>query len=253
VAVTADDKPSIVFAHGLWADGSCFSKVIGELQAEGYEAISCQYGLEGLESDVATTIRALGRVTSPSLLVGHSYGGSVITVAGADDRVAGLVYLAALAPDVGETSHAPRSTFPSARVLSAVEVADGRMWMFPDGLECYAGDLSAQDKAVLWATQVAPAADLLDSEVRAAAWRARPTWYLVAMQDGAVQPDLQRFFATRMGATTYETDSSHMVMLSHPDVVVELIREAAGTLQGAPVVAASHAEGRHPGGGEHHR
>ena len=127
------------------------------------------------------------------------------------------------------------------------------MWMFPDGLECYAGDLSAQDKAVLWATQVAPAADLLDSEVRAAAWRARPTWYLVAMQDGAVQPDLQRFFATRMGATTYETDSSHMVMLSHPDVVVELIREAAGTLQGAPVVAASYAEGRHPGGGEHHR
>jgi pimeloyl-ACP methyl ester carboxylesterase len=105
----------------------------------------------------------------------------------------------------------------------------------------------------LWATQVAPAADLLDAEVRAAAWRAKPTWYLVATQDGAVQPDLQRFFATRMGATTYEIDSNHMVMLSHPDVVVDVIREAAGRLHGAPAVAASNAGGRHPGGGEHQR
>src|SRR6476619_2296875 len=125
VAVAADDKPSIVFAHGSWADGSCFSKVISELQAEGYEAISSGYGLESLDGDVAATIRALGRVTGPSVLVGHSYGGSVITVAGADDRVAALVFIAALAPEAGETSKTQLANFPTADVFSEVEVADG--------------------------------------------------------------------------------------------------------------------------------
>jgi pimeloyl-ACP methyl ester carboxylesterase len=231
VAVTADDKPSIVFAHGIWADGSCFGRVIGELQAEGYEAISSGYGLESLAGDVAATIRALGRVTSPSVLVGHSYGGSVITVAGADSRVAGLVYLAALAPDVGETSRTQLSNFPIADVFSDVEVVDGHIWMFPEGVDSFAGDLSAQDKAVLWATHRAPAADVLEAEVGTAAWRAKPSWYVVAKEDRCIQPDLQRFFAARMGATTYEVESSHMVMLSHPELVIDVIREAALALQ----------------------
>jgi pimeloyl-ACP methyl ester carboxylesterase len=234
VAVTADDKPSIVFAHGLWADGSCFARVIGELQAEGYEAICSGFGLESLDGDVAATIRALGRVTSPSVLVGHSYGGSVITVAGTDARVAGLVFIAALAPEVGETSKTQMSNYPSPDVCSDVEVADGRIWMFPEGVECFAGDLSAQDKAVLWATHRAPAAEVLEAEVRAAAWGTKPAWYVVASEDRCVQPDLQRFFAARMGATTYEVESSHMVMLSHPDVVIDVIREAAEALQGSP-------------------
>jgi pimeloyl-ACP methyl ester carboxylesterase len=116
LAVTADDKPSIVFAHGFWADGSCFGRVIGELQAEGYETISSGYGLETLDGDIAATIGALGRVTSPSILVGHSYGGSVITVAGSDARVAGLVFIAALAPEVGETSKTQLSNVPIADV-----------------------------------------------------------------------------------------------------------------------------------------
>jgi pimeloyl-ACP methyl ester carboxylesterase len=233
-AVTLDDKPSIVFAHGLWTDGSCFGGVIRELHAEGYEVISSQYGLEGLQSDVATTMRSLGRVTSPSILVGHSYGGSVITVAGGDDRVVGLVYLAALAPDAGETCHTQQSNFPPAEVLSDVEIVDGRVWMFPDGVESLAGGLTAQDKAVVWATQVAPSVDLLDAEVSDAAWKIKPAWYVIAGQDRTIQPDLQRFFAERMGATTYELDSGHMVMLSHPEVVVDVIREAATTLQGSP-------------------
>jgi pimeloyl-ACP methyl ester carboxylesterase len=241
VAVTADDKPSIVFAHGLWADGSCFGRVISELQAEGYEAISSGYGLESLDGDVAATIRALGRVTSPSVLVGHSYGGSVITVAGTDARVAGLVFIAALAPEVGETSQTQLSNFPVADVCSEVEVADGRIWMFPEGVECFAGDLSAQDKAVVWATHRAPAADVLEAEVRTAAWKTKPSWYLVANEDRCVQPDLQRFFAARMGATTYEVESSHMVMLSHPEFVIDVIRQAAQALQvslaGSGVVA----------------
>src|SRR5213595_3534361 len=97
-------KPSIVFCHGIWADGSCFNKVIPTLQAEGHQVIAAQYGLDSLASDVATVKRTLGRVSSPAILVGHSYGGSVITAAGTDDRVAGLVYIAALAPDAGETS-----------------------------------------------------------------------------------------------------------------------------------------------------
>ena len=100
------DKPSIVFAHGLWADGSCFSKVIGPLQAEGYECIASEHGLNSLESDIESVIRCIGRVSSPVILVGHSYGGTLITHAGMDDRVAGLVYLCALAPDEGESSQA---------------------------------------------------------------------------------------------------------------------------------------------------
>jgi pimeloyl-ACP methyl ester carboxylesterase len=235
--VRPDDKPSIVFAHGLWADGSCFSKVIGELQAEGYEAISSQYGLESLESDVAATIRALGRVTSPSVLVGHSYGGSVITVAGTDARVAGLVYIAALAPDVGETSQTQLSNFPIADICSDVEVEDGRIWMFPEGVECLAGDLSAQDKAVVWATHCAPAADLFDAEVGGAAWKTKPSWYIVASQDRTVEPDLQRFFAQRIAATTYEIESSHMVMLSHPELVIDVIRQAAQALENSPATS----------------
>ena len=105
-------KPSIVFAHGIWADGSCFNKLIPPLQAEGYEVISAQYGLDSNEADVAATRRTLSRVSSPAILVGHSYGGAVITAAGIDDRVAGLVYIAALAPDETETSQGEQDKFP---------------------------------------------------------------------------------------------------------------------------------------------
>ena len=108
-------KPSIVFAHGIWADGSCFSKVIPPLQAEGYEVIAAQYGLDSNVADVATTLRTLSRVSSPAILVGHSYGGSVITAAGTDDRVAGLVYICALAPDETETSQGQQDKFPATR------------------------------------------------------------------------------------------------------------------------------------------
>src|SRR6476659_187567 len=111
-------KPSVVFCHGLWADGSCFSKVIAPLQAEGYQTIAAQYGLDTPEGDVATVIRTLSRVDSPAILVGHSYGGSVITAAGTDERVVGLVYIAALAPDAGETSQTQQSKFPRADVFS---------------------------------------------------------------------------------------------------------------------------------------
>src|SRR5438552_6161108 len=158
-------KPSVVFCHGLWADGSCFSKLIAPLQAEGYECIAAQYGLNTTADDVATVRSTLGRVSSPAILVGHSYGGSVITVAGTDDHVAGLVYIAALAPDADETSQTQPSNFPKTDVFSYIEVADGRIWLLPEGIECFAGDLSEQEQKLVWATQTTPAPDLFNAKV----------------------------------------------------------------------------------------
>src|SRR5467141_4886404 len=135
-------KASIVFAHGLWADGSCYSKVIPALLADGHQVISAQNSLDTLEGDVAAVTRALGRVSSPAILVGHSYGGTVITAAGTDDRVGGLVYISALAPDEGETSQSQINGYPTTEVFSHIEIADGRIWMRPEGVACFAGDLS---------------------------------------------------------------------------------------------------------------
>src|SRR5690349_3256467 len=135
-------KPGIVFAHGLWADGSCYSKVIPALQAEGHQVISAQNSLYTLEGDVAAVTRALGRVSSPAILVGHSYGGTVITAAGTDDRVAGLVYISALAPDEDETSQSLQDQFPITDGFSHIEIADGRIWLPPTGIGCFAGRLS---------------------------------------------------------------------------------------------------------------
>jgi pimeloyl-ACP methyl ester carboxylesterase len=134
-------KPSIVFVHGIWADGSSFSELIPALQAEGHEVIAAQYGLDSLAGDVAAVKSALGRVSSPAILVGHSFGGTVITAAGVDSRVVGLVYIAALAPDADETSQSQQAKFPVTDVFSHVEVADGRVWMKPDGIATFAGDL----------------------------------------------------------------------------------------------------------------
>jgi pimeloyl-ACP methyl ester carboxylesterase len=226
-------KPSIVFAHGIWADGSSFSKVIPALQAEGYEVASSQHSLDTPEGDVATLLRTLGRVSSPAILVGHSYGGSVITAAGTDGRVAGLVYIAALAPDAGETSQSQLDQYPATDVFSHIQIADGRIWMLPSGVQYFAGDLSEQEQRLVWATHVAPAADLFSRNAEGTAWKSKPSWYIVASNDRSVQPDLERFCAKRMGATTYEVDSSHVIMLSHPGLVIDVIRTAANAVQGS--------------------
>jgi len=233
--VSAQAKPSIVFCHGIWADGSCFNKLIPALQAEGYETIAAQYGLNSNTDDVETVIRTLGRVSSPSILVGHSYGGSVITAAGTDDRVAGLVYICALAPDADETSQGQQDKFPVTDVFQYVEVADGRVWMLPEGVECFAGDLPAAEKGLVWATHYAPAADLFNHNAPGVAWRSKPTWYIVGNNDQTVHPDLERFAAERMGAETYAIDSSHVPMLSHPEFVLDVIRDAAKTIRGQAV------------------
>src|SRR5436190_19247544 len=144
-----ETKKSIVFCHGIWADGSCFSKVIPALQAEGHEVMAAQYGLDTLAGDVATVKRTLARVSSPAILVGHSYGGTVITAAGTDDRVAGLVYIAALVPDESETSQSQQNQFSRTDVFAYIEVADGRVWLRPDGLGCFGGDLSEQEQKLV--------------------------------------------------------------------------------------------------------
>ena len=223
-------KSSIVFAHGLWADGSCYSKVIPALQADGHQVVSAQNSLDTLEGDVAAVTRALGRVSSPAILVGHSYGGTVITAAGTDDRVAGLVYMSALAPDEDETSQSLQEQFPVTDVFSHIEIADGRIWLLPSGIGCFAGDLSEQEQQLVWATQGVPDADLFNQKLAGTAWRTKPSWYIVANNDRTVQPDLERFVAKRMGAHTYDVDSSHVPMLSHPDFVLDVIREAANSI-----------------------
>ena len=223
-------KPSIVFAHGLWADGSCYSKVIPALLADGHQVMSAQNSLDTLEGDVAAVTRALGRVSSPAILVGHSYGGTVITAAGTDDRVAGLVYIAALAPDENETSQSLQDQFPVTDVFSHIEIADGRIWLLPSGIGCFAGDLSEQEQGLVWATQGVPDVNLFGQKLGGTAWRMKPSWYIVANNDRTVHPDLERFAAKRMGAHTYDVDSSHVPMLSRPDVVLDVIRAAASSV-----------------------
>jgi pimeloyl-ACP methyl ester carboxylesterase len=227
INMSKQTKPSIVFCHGIWADGSCFNKVIPPLQAEGYEVMAAQYGLDTAEGDVATVKRTLGRVSNPAILVGHSYGGAVITAAGTDDRVAGLVYIAAVAPDAGETVQSQLNQFPVTDVFSRIEVADGRVWMLPKGVECFAGDLSEQEQKVVWATHFAPAADLFNQKVDGTAWKTKPSYYVLATKDRTVHPDLQRFVAKRMRATIHEVGSSHVPMLSNPKLVIDVIRAAA--------------------------
>jgi len=223
-------KPSIVFCHGIWADGSCWNKLTGPLQAEGYEVIAAQYGLDTNEADVAATIRTFNRVHSRILLVGHSYGGAVITAAGTDDRVAGLVYIAALAPDESETSQSLQEQFPVTDIFAHIEIADGRIWMLPSGTGYFAGDLPEQEQRLVWATQCVPAADLFNQKLDGTAWRTKPSWYIVANNDRTVQPDLERFVAKRMGAHTYDVDSSHVAMLAQPDFVLNVIRTAANSI-----------------------
>jgi pimeloyl-ACP methyl ester carboxylesterase len=229
--VSTQAKPSIVFCHGIWADGSCFSKVIPALQAEGHEVIAVQYGLDSFAEDVATVKRTLNRVGSPVLLVGHSYGGATITAAGVDERVAGLVYIAAVAPDVGETVQSQLDKYPTD-IFTRVEVADGRAWMLPNGVEYFAGDLPEEEQKLVWATHYAPVADLFQQQkLDRTPWKSKPSWFIVSKNDHTVHPDLQRFLSKRMGATVVETESSHVPMLSRPDVVLDVIRKAAAAVQ----------------------
>jgi pimeloyl-ACP methyl ester carboxylesterase len=231
----ANTTPSIVFAHGIWADGSCFRKVIPALQALGHQCIAAQYGLDTLAGDIAAVRAALGRVSSPAILVGHSYGGQVISAAGNDDRVLGLVYIAALAPNDGESSQQELDRYPASDVFAHISVSGGRIWLLPEGVGCFAGDLSDEEQKLVWATQYPPAATLFSEKIDRAAWKHKPSWYIVAKNDRTVRPELERFLSKRMDATTVELASSHVPMLSQPEIVIDVIREACVTSQATPI------------------
>ena len=239
-------KPSIVFAHGLWADGSCYSKVIDLLQADGFECIATQNQLNTVEDDAAAVRTSLSRATNrPVVLVGHSYGGTVITAAGADDRVGALVYICALAPDEGETSQAEQDKHPKTAVFDHIEVVDNRIFLKPSGPAEFCGDLPDAEQKLVYATQGAPLTDLFTQPVRGAAWKTKPTFYIVGTEDRTVHPDLERFVAKRMNAKITELKSSHVPMLSQPEAVCDVIRAAAseiveievGTSERSPVPA----------------
>ncbi|MER5598246.1 alpha/beta hydrolase [Streptomyces sp. NPDC002265] len=224
-------KASVVFAHGLWADGSCFDKLIPTLLAEGHDVLSSQHGLDSLEGDVACVTRTINHVPGPVVLVGHSYGGTLITKAGLHDRVGALVYIAPLAPDEDETSQGQQDKFPHTPIFDHVEVADDRVWLRESGIGDFCGDLPAEEQKLVLATGAVPVADLFNQQVPGTAWRTKPSWYIVANNDRTVNPDLERAAAERMGAKTFDVDSSHVPMLSHPGFVLDVIRDAASTLE----------------------
>jgi pimeloyl-ACP methyl ester carboxylesterase len=217
---------TIVLVHGFWADGSCYSQIIPTLAAEGYEVIAVQNPLTALADDVAATKRALARTSGNCILVGHSWGGFVITEVGTDQRVAGLVYIAALAPDMGESMIDLMSQYgePSPHF----QEQDGFIWISPEGVEeVLAADLSDEKKALIYATQTAPSVSLTQVKAGLPAWTNKPSWYILATNDRAVPPDLQRHLSERMGATTTAVESSHFAMIACPQAVLDVIRAAA--------------------------
>ena len=225
-------KPSLVFCHGILADGSCFNKVMPAFQAEGYEVISAQYGLDTNEADVdARPAYYLGQVSSPAILVGHSYGGAVITAAGTDDRVAGLVYIAALAPDADETSQSLIDKFPDDGPVPHRSRSPTGASGCPRRHRGLLRDLPRPSSRSSGPPHPRRP-PTCSTQAPGVAWQSKPSWYIVANNDNTVNPELERFVAKRMDATTYDIDSSHVPMLSHPDFVIDVIRDAIKGVQG---------------------
>ena len=219
---------NIVIVHGAWADGSSWSKVIPLLQAKGLHVVAVQNPLTSLADDVAATKRAIALQDGPVLLVGHSYGGVVITEVGNDPKVVGLVYVAALAPSEGE-SVASVKAFPPAPLGSEVRAdAEGFLTVTPKGIaEDFAQDLSDDEKQLLTATQGPTAAAVFGATVTTAAWKIKPSWCVIASNDRTVPPELERAEAVAMKATSITVPSSHVPMLSQPKAVSDLIEQAA--------------------------
>src|ERR1700756_540474 len=214
---------NIVIVHGAWADGSSWSKVIPLLQAKGLHVVAVQNPLTSLADDVAATKRAIALQNGPVLLVGHSYGGVVITEAGNDPKVVGLVYVAALAPSDGESVASISKPYPPTPLGGEVRAdAEGFLTVTPKGIaEDFAQDLSDREKQILTATQAPTAGDVFGATVTTAAWKTKPSWCVIASNDRAVPPELEKAEAARMKATSITISSSHVPMLSHPKEVAD--------------------------------
>ena len=220
---------NVVLVHGLFADGSCWSEVIARLQAAGLNATAVQNPLTTLPEAVASAERVLARQDGPTVLVGHSFSGMIVTQAGVHPNVSALVYVAARAPDAGEDYTALAKTYPTPPATAGI-IFDGDEGRLSEEtfLRDFAGDLPAAKAKVLYAVQEPFQKALLTGKTTQAAWRSKPSFYAVSTEDRTINPDLERFMAKRMGAKTIEVKASHLSMISHPQVITQLILEAAG-------------------------
>ena len=230
-AAAAGPVKNIVLVHGAWADGSGWQGVYDILVKDGYNVSVVANPDTGLADDVAATQRVLDRQTGPVVLVGHSYGGAVITVAGADPKVAALVYIAAFAPDAGETIAKFLPTTPPP-----VEPSKDGLLFFNRAafLAAFAPDVPAPTRAFMADAQVPLASSTFAAPISDPAWKTKPNWYLVSSNDMIIPPDVERMYAKRMKATTEEVAGSHVAFISHPDVAAHIIEEAAKGAGGSP-------------------
>jgi pimeloyl-ACP methyl ester carboxylesterase len=227
-------RPNIVLVHGAWADGSSWSSVIEQLQAEGYRITAPQFPLTSLADDVARLRQVLDVQDGPTIVVGHSYGGQVMTALGTDaPNVVGLVYVAAFALDQGESLGALLSQGPVTPALTHLFTdKQGFAWLSEDDfVEHFAADVDTVKAKVMYAVQQPLSGSAFADVMEVPAWKALPSWYLVATNDEAIPPDAERQFAKRMGATTVEVPSSHVPMVSHPKDVADLIESASDASQ----------------------
>jgi pimeloyl-ACP methyl ester carboxylesterase len=234
-------SPNIVLVHGAWADGSCWSKVIKRLQADGYNVIAPQFPETSLAADVARLRHVLSLQDGPTVVAGHSYGGQIMTALGTDaPNAVGLVYIAAFGLDEGESIGALLKQGPPTPALANLNIDDqGLAWLpLDDFINHFAADVDPSKAKVMHATQQALAASTLGDVMGEPAWKSLPTWFLVAANDEAIPADAERQFAKRMDATTVEVQSGHLAMVSHPDDVTQLIETAAKALVPAEAVAA---------------
>ena len=219
---------NVVLVHGAYADGSFWSAVIKRLQAAGVTATAVQNPLTSLADDVAATRRILAQHAKPTILVGHSYGGTVVTEAGADPHVAGLVYVAARAPDAGEDYTALTKQFPTPPANAGLVYRDGFGSLTKHAfLHDFANGVDRSRARLLYAVQGHISATLFDDKTTTAAWRSKPSWYAISEHDRTTSPELERFLAKRMKATTIEVDSGHLSPITHPRRIAELILRAA--------------------------
>jgi pimeloyl-ACP methyl ester carboxylesterase len=228
-AATRSPIRNVVIVHGAFADGSSWARVIPLLQAQGMHVIAVQNPLTSFEDDVAATKRAIGALSGPIVLVGHSWGGAVITQLGNDPKVAALVYVAAGAPDRGQTFAEMQAPFPAPPVSTEIKAGPtGFLSLTDAGVnKDLAPDLPLAERHILAATQGDWAAKSLNAKITVAAWRTKPSWFVVARNDRMINPNLERFLAKRMHAHTTILDSSHVAMLVKPAAVAAVILEAA--------------------------
>jgi pimeloyl-ACP methyl ester carboxylesterase len=234
------ELPTILLIHGAFADGSSWSTVVADLQAKGYTVTAPQFPLTSLADDVARLRQALAWQGGPTVVVGHSYGGQVMTALGDDvANAVGLVYIAAFGLDAGETITAVGADAPPPPALANLIADERGFGRLPedDFVNHFAADVDPAKARVMHAAQQAVALSVFDDVMGTPAWRSLRSWYLVAANDEAIAPDVERMFARRMDAETIEVPSSHVAMVSHPQSVVELIEAAARAV--VPTPAAS--------------